>query len=274
MQPLMLVYFTDPWCAWCWASEPHILRLREEYGKQLKIIYRMGGLLEDISKFYGSGKIPYADIANHFRAVSRHSGMPIDEETTLKDPPQSTWPSNIAFKAAELQSEALAERLLRRMREAAFIEGRNIAKKEVLEELANEAGLDLAKYKEVMDSGKAEIAFREDLRESEDRKIKGFPTLIFKNSEGQEISLVGYRKYEEYESAIDRLTAGGFTKMSTSSLEDFVKKYNRVTTVEVAEVFQFLPSEALTVLTVLEKKGVVKKISLRIGTIWESLTTS
>ncbi|MBI5355785.1 MAG: DsbA family protein [Candidatus Aenigmarchaeota archaeon] len=266
---ITVLYFTDPWCAWCWASEPNIMRLREEYGKQIQIVFKMGGLLEDMGKFYGSGKIPISDIANHLRSVSRQSGMPINEETVLEDPPNSTWPSNVAYKAAEFQGEAIGERYLRRLREAAFLEGLNISKRDVLEALAASVGVDMEKFRDALDTGKAEIAFREDLRECEDRKIKGFPTLVFKNPDGQEISLIGYRKFEEYENTIDRLTEGEISKVSTSNTESFIKKYKRITTVELAEVFQYFPTEAAAVLEELVKKGLVKKHEMRSGNLWE-----
>lgn len=266
---ITILYFTDPWCAWCWASEPNILRLKEEYGKQIQIVFKMGGLLEDMGKFYGSGKIPISDIANHLRSVSRQSGMPINEEVVLEDPPDSTWPSNIAYKAVEFQGDEIAERYLRRLREAAFIEGLNISKRDVLQALAVSVGVDIEKFRDALDTGKAELAFREDLRECEDRKIKGFPTLVFKNSEGLEISLIGYRKFEEYESTIDKLTEGEISKVSTSNPESFIKKYRRVTTVEVAEVFQYFPTEAAAVLEEMVKKGLAMKHEMKSGSIWE-----
>jgi predicted DsbA family dithiol-disulfide isomerase len=32
-----IVYFTDPFCSWCWASEPALFALRERYRDQLSV---------------------------------------------------------------------------------------------------------------------------------------------------------------------------------------------------------------------------------------------
>jgi len=46
-----IVCFTDPYCTWCWGSEPILGKIEETYGRQVKIFYKMGGLVEDITVF-------------------------------------------------------------------------------------------------------------------------------------------------------------------------------------------------------------------------------
>jgi hypothetical protein len=41
---IILTYFTHPYCSWCWATEPIILRLRETYRSQIRLRYVMGSL--------------------------------------------------------------------------------------------------------------------------------------------------------------------------------------------------------------------------------------
>lgn len=272
MRALTVTYFTDPWCAWSWASEPNIRRLMEEYGSQLRFVYRMGGLLEDVTRFYGSGKIPLEGLAAHMREVSRQSGMPIDEKVLYDDPPTSTWPSNVAFKAAEMQDPPMAERYLRRLREAVMTERKNASKKEVFQEIAKEMGFKMEDFRVAIDSGKAELAFLEDLKECEDRRIKGFPTIVFRNERREEITMIGYRKYEDYENIIHRLTGGEATRRSTGGIEGFIRKYGRVTTIEVAEVFQMLPKDALASLEEFQRKGALRKTEVKGGALWEAVS--
>src|SRR6185312_7774677 len=88
--------------------------------------------------------------------VRRVSGMPIDEQIWLEDPPQSSYPACIAFKAAARQGPQYAEGYLRRMREGVMLERRNISRREVLmriaEELAHDtvyhAGFDLEHFRQ------------------------------------------------------------------------------------------------------------------------------
>ena len=68
----------------------------------------------------------------------------------------STWPQNIAYKAAQLCNPELASKFLRRMREASAAEARQIGRREVLIELASEVGVDLAAFMGHLDDGSAE----------------------------------------------------------------------------------------------------------------------
>ena len=42
-----LIEFTDPYCTWCWGSEPILRRIQETYGEQVRLRFVMGGLTDD-----------------------------------------------------------------------------------------------------------------------------------------------------------------------------------------------------------------------------------
>lgn len=46
-----IIAFTDPFCVWCWASEPITYQLKERYREQIQFKYVMGGLTKDMSAF-------------------------------------------------------------------------------------------------------------------------------------------------------------------------------------------------------------------------------
>jgi len=178
-----VTYFTDPYCSWCWATEPMLYRIRETFRDQVRIRYVMGGLVRDMAEFYDALNDirTAAQVAPHWRMVSQRSGQPIDEGLWLElnDPHFSTWPACIAVKAAFLQGEEIGERLLRRFRRAALTERRNISRREVQEELAREVeGLDLARWRMDLENGRAARAFEEDLEECRRYGVTGFPTLL------------------------------------------------------------------------------------------------
>ncbi|MFM8486364.1 MAG: DsbA family protein, partial [Bacteroidota bacterium] len=103
-KPVKVIYFTDPICSSCWGIEPQLRKLKLEYGDNLEIEYRMGGLLPDWS--YNSGGISKpSDVAHHWDEVSIHYDMPIDGDVWLEDPLDSSYPPSIAFKAAEMQDD-------------------------------------------------------------------------------------------------------------------------------------------------------------------------
>lgn len=263
-------YYTDPVCSWCWASEPSLRRIEEEYGDQLHVNYKMGGLLESWSVFYDSLNdigTP-AQVAPHWADVSRRSGMPIDERLWLEDPPDSTYPASIAVKAAQRQGEEAGERYLRRVREMALTERQNIEGREVLLQAARDAGLELDRFAADLDDPATEQAFRSDMAEARSQGISGFPTLVFRNQEGRAIVARGYQAYEVYERVIADL-AGPLAKRQPTDIAAFVAKYRHVATQEVATVFGLSRKAAERRLTDLEAKGKVRRMAVANGHFWE-----
>ena len=142
---IQIIYYTDPICSSCWAIEPQLRKLKLEYGDQLEVIYKMGGLLPDWS--YNSGGISKpSDVAHHWDEVSIYYDMPIDGDVWLEDPLPSSYPPSIAFKAAQMQNEDKAILFLREIREMVFLEKKNITK---WEHIALAAKKNRVKYRAV-----------------------------------------------------------------------------------------------------------------------------
>lgn len=267
---LEIIEYTDPYCTWCWGSEPVLRRIQEVYGDKILIKFKMGGLVEDINKFYDpanriGGENWYRQVAAHWLEASRHHGMPVDEQVfyDIKDEFRSTYPPCIAYKSAEFQSEALAKRFLRRMREAAAAERQAIHRLEVQAMLAQEVGLDPKQLIENIKNGKAEGSFREDLQEYRSRGSRGFPTFLIHNFKGREIMLHGYQRFDSFESAFQKI-AGDILKPNPivadeQSILAFVRKYGKVASKEVTEVFNLTKESATEWLNQLKEKGFLKE---------------
>jgi putative protein-disulfide isomerase len=263
----LVFYFTDPTCSWCWATEPKIRRLQEEFRGHIRLIYKMGGLME---KWIG-----YRDPENNIRRpaqmaprwadVARQTGMPIDERIWRDDPPLSTFPACIAFKAAQFQGERVSVRFLRRLREAVFLEGKNTAREDVLYRLARETGLNLERFKKDFKEGKAESAFRHDLEEAREQFILGFPTLLFRGPGGHEAKLYGYLDYESYRRAMDDVNSRPLNRFEPKSILSIVKKYEGILLSEATEMFGLEPSEAEERLEKLRKEKQVRRVKVGRG---------
>lgn len=223
----------------------------------MRLVYKMGGLLEGWENFFDSlNQIGRPEqVAPHWAEVAQKSGMPIDETIWYDDPPASTYPGCVAYKAALFQDEQLAERYLRRLREAVLTERRNISRESVLFELAEEIGFDIDRFREDFLTGRATEAFYEDLREARGRGITGFPTMVITNPIGQETTIVGYRAYGDYENAMKRLAQETLHKMPLLPICDFVEKYGRVATQEVVVVYELERDAALSELEKLTDEG-------------------
>ncbi len=265
---LELIEYTDPYCTWCWGSEPLLRKIEEVYGEQVKIGFKMGGLVEDITRFYDplneiGGANWYKQVAAHWLDASHRHGMPVDERVfyDIKDEFRSTHPASIAYKSAEFQDEELAKKFLRRMREAAAAERKPVHRLEVQAMLAQEVGLDRKRFLKDIKNGKAEEAFREDIRESRSRGITGFPTFLISHPRGRKILLHGYQKFESFEFAIRELAKlkPNSIRADEQGILAFVRKYGKVAPKEVAEVFNLRMELAIEWLRQLKGKGLLKE---------------
>ena len=272
---LEIIYYTDPYCTWCWGSEPVLRHVQEVYGDQIKIRYKMGGLVKDMDDFYDA----YNDIsrieqvAPHWLEASSKHGMPVDIKVfdEIKSDFKSTYPANIAYKAAQMQDIELADKFLRRMREAAAYEKQPIHKTETLKNLAAQAGLDADRFAKDFKSKEAKQAFMEDITDARSRGIFGFPTFLIKNSKGREMIIKGYRKFDELSGIIGELATEKLVRKKPADILAFLNKYERAATREVSEVFEMSDEEAEKKLEDLERKGKIKKQPAGNGLMWNSI---
>ncbi len=275
-----VVEYTDPYCTWCWGAEPVLRKIKELYGNQVEISFKMGGLVKDIGRFYDplnkiGGTGLFEQVAEHWAEASRRHGMPVDAGAwkELAGDFRSSYPANIAYKAAQMQNHELATKFLRRMREAAAAERKAIHRQDVQAELAREVGLDPARLLEDLESGRAEKAFHEDLRECRAYGITGFPTFQIRNVKtGKRVFVTGYREFDNFDQILNKLSADSLTKRTVetndSEIAKFVERWGRVATQEVATVFDLDRREALGILTKLEERGLMEKVGVGEDYFW------
>jgi len=275
-----LTEFTDPYCTWCWASEPILRKIKEHYGDQVKISFKMGGLVDDIKTFSDpsnqiGGETMFDQIADHWEEASSIHGMPVEASIfrDLKGKFRSTHPANIAYKAAQLQDNDLANKFLRRLREAAAAESIEIHRTEVQVALAKEVGLDQKEFLKAIESGHAKDNFLEELKEVRSQGITGFPTFKISNQKGEAIYLNGFRRLEALESAFSRLNETGLKKreipLNDENIINFIRKYRKVATQEVAILFGISKKDARDYLVNLEHKKRTNSIKAGNDFFWE-----
>ncbi len=263
---LKLVYFTDPICSSCWGIEPQLRKLKIEYGEEIDIEYRMGGLLPDWS--YNSGGISKpSDVAHHWDEVSIHYDMPIDGDIWLEDPLDSSYPPSIAFKAAQLQDEEKALLFMREIREMVFLKKINIAKWENLAIAAKTVGLDVAQLKTDFE-GKAKALFQEDLILAKESGVRGFPTIFFVENTISKETLYGSNPYAIYEAAILKINPAIVKKEYRKNWETLFAKYHSLTAKEYTVLSGTPRKESEALLNELAAKGALKKLSTKNGAIW------
>ncbi len=262
-----IIYFTDPICSSCWGIEPQLRKLKLEYGEEIEIEYRMGGLLPDWN--YNSGGIGKpSDVASHWDEVSVHYDMPIDGDLWLEDPLDSSYPPSIAFKAAQMQNEEKANLFMRKMREMVFLEKKNIAKWEHLQTAAEAVGLNVDQLKSDFESN-AKQKFEEDLQLARELGVRGFPTLFFMDEAGNSKTVYGTRPYAFYEIAILTLHPDARKSEYRKDPESLFAFYPSLTAKEYSELSGMPRSESETLLDKLSAEGKLDKITTKNGSMWK-----
>lgn len=196
-----IIYYTDPLCCWSWAMEPHWRRFRQELPPEIAVTYKMGGLLPSWGWFHDAANAirKPVQMGPEWLHAKQVSGADIDDRLWIVDPPASSFPACIAVKSAEAQSPLLGAAYLRLVREAVMLRCRNVARTEILMELASE----LAKTYAVFDTqifradlrGRGADAFKKDWQETRYLGISRFPTLILKGPGRSPLLMCGYQPY-------------------------------------------------------------------------------
>lgn len=212
---LIITNFTDPICTWCWGIEPVLRRLDTHYNGEIEFRYIMGGLVEDINNFtdtqndIGGNGIEAANkqIETHWLEAAERHKMPVAGKGfhLFSAEYPSSYPQNIAYKAAQMIDRVKADRFLRLIREATAAENLLTSHEDILITLANEAGLDVMKFIQYIHDGSAEQAFRGDLALTRSLGVNGFPTFLIKYNSKQ-VMLRGYNNFETFASIITTIT--------------------------------------------------------------------
>lgn len=266
-KPVKVIYYTDPICSSCWGIEPQLRKLKLEYGDEVEIDYRMGGLLPDWN--YNSGGIGQpSDVAGHWDEVSVHYDMPIDGDLWLEDPLDSSYPPSIAFKAAQMQNKDKAILFLREIREMVFLQKLNIAKWEHLATAAKTVGLDVEQLKKDFE-GDAKKLFEEDLALGRELGVRGFPTMYFIDDAGNKEFVYGARPYPFYEMAILKLDPNATKSEYSKNWEELFAIYPTLTAKEFSELSGKPRVESETFLNELSTSGKLEKSTTKNGSIWE-----
>lgn len=268
-----VIEFTDPACTWCWGSEPALRKLENLYEGNLEVNFIMGGLVKDIRNFRdemnnigGDLADVNAQIASHWIEASSKHGMPVEPKgfNLFTEENPSTYPMNIAYKAAQFQSEELAKKLLRRIRLSVECEARQANKIEVLIELAGECGLNIGKFITSMNDGTAEKAFYEDLELTRSYRVHGFPSFLVRGSDGKEVMLRGFQSFDTFKAVIDQITKGEIAPKNIEKTEEnlmnFIQKFQHVASFEIATAFDLSKNELEETLESLQKQKLINII--------------
>jgi putative protein-disulfide isomerase len=239
-----IIFYTDPLCCWSWAFEPQWRRLQYEFRDQIVFRYVMTGLLPSWKNY--SDPVYSVNRPQQMGPVwleaSEASGMPMQNKIWVADPPASSYPACIAVKAVQLQSQPASVKYLRLLREAVMLEGKNIAKQDVLKQVAERLVNDypgiinLNQFLGDLINDNGLEAFRIDWQESQNKNISRTPTLIMRSGNKPAIMLTGYRPYPVLLEAIKQVAPSVEPLAKQISIGAYKRFWGELTEREIAEI--------------------------------------
>jgi putative protein-disulfide isomerase len=201
----------------------------------------MGGLISDWKMFadnINSINRPF-QMGPLWAHAAQVSGMPIDDKIWIVNPPATSYLACVAVKCAGLQNFDAQERYLRKVREAVMLHRGNVAKKEILFDLASELGKENKKVFDVdvfvkdFYSGKGTAAFKSDLQEVQYKRVERFPSLVIKTADIKPAISIGYSSYQQLLNVIEPVIT---ISNAAVNKEEYTKIYGNITDREMKEI--------------------------------------
>ncbi|HNS00943.1 MAG TPA: DsbA family protein [Anaerolineae bacterium] len=165
--------WAEYYCPWCYVAAVRLAKIAPEYRGRVRLVTRAFPL-----EVYGGGPPDRTELELEIWLAALQ-----EPEATFK-PFGSQWPTTTlpAFEAAWCafqQGEEVGLDFDLRIRRAFFAEARNIGQREVMLELAREAGLDLERFARDFASDAPRAAVLEEGRLGKERyHVRGTPTIM------------------------------------------------------------------------------------------------
>ncbi len=206
VEPLPIISFSDVLCVWAYFAELRLAAVRRAFGDKVAFQHRFCPVFGDVPGKIAAGwarKGGYEGLADHVHHTARaFPELSLHPDIWRKIRPASSLAPHIFLKAVEIaESEGACapgafERGLIAVREGFFAHGLDIARREVLFEIARGLALDTAPVQALLDDGRAHAALSADYKEAETLGVKGSPTLLLNEGRQKLFGNVGYRIIE------------------------------------------------------------------------------
>jgi Thioredoxin len=251
----------------------------------------MGGLARHFGSTYrdsegaiGNGPDCYADLMSHWLNVAGRTGMPCDPRLWTEAAISSTFPACVAVEAGAEQGWEAGYAYLRRLREGLLCFRRALDRERALVDEAGPAGLDLARFREALDSERPMRAFEAHMAEArqvpdearemgktsvtEGHERLSFPSAIFIGEDGERHGVWGFQPPRAYRQAA---LAAGAPQVNEGPLPvlEATARFGRLAIPEVEALAETEPLETRATLWRHAERGELHPVPALTGTLWQ-----
>lgn len=206
--PVSIAYFSDVLCIWAYATQIRLDEVDRHFGAGVKIEYRFCSVFGNTQDKIGrgwAGKGAYEgfnrhlqDVGNKFGHIDVHPDIWLTARPASSDSPHLFIKAvqNLDARAETIGTSSLATPLIWRLRRAFFAECRDISRRQVQNEIAEELCIPSAAVAAEIDSGAAFASLAADYQERGRLKLEGSPTFVLNQGRQKLYGNLGYRVIE------------------------------------------------------------------------------
>lgn len=196
-EPLQIDYYTDVLCIWAYIAQIKVDHIKQEFGSRVRIRYRFLSLFGNNPERIGVGwkdQGGFAGYGAHVRSVALPcTYVEVHPEVWSHNPPQTSLAAHLFIKAvevlesqgsinpelqAEYQGRTASQEYSWRVREAFFRDLRDVARMDVLHDIARAQELSSELINAAIDSGAAFAALALDIEAKQRLGLEGSPTFV------------------------------------------------------------------------------------------------
>ena len=197
-KPLIIDYYTDILCVWAWIAQRRIDELNEQLGERIEIRHYYVDIFGDVPAkmdLQWKQKGGYAGFARHVQeSASAYENAPVNARIWTEIQPATSANAHLVLKAIQTaygKRKSIDAALM--LRNAFFVDARDIGNLEVLCDLVKADGLDDNAINASISDGTAMAALMSDYQESKRQNIKGSPSYVIDGGRQVLFGNVGYR---------------------------------------------------------------------------------
>ncbi len=217
-KPIELYIFIDPLCPQAFAMKGILRKLQLRYEHYFTWRYVLSTELSALNS-----------VTNRMKGCLNGADLDISHPVL----------PSIAVKAAELQGKRAGSRYLIKLQQYAALQTKNVNSHATLLQIAEEIGLDMKEFAIDFGSKEAARAFQCDLHITREMEVDEVPSIVFFNEciEDEGLKVSGSYHFEVYEHILQEMIGEQLVPQPLPELEDIFKRYEILTTAEVAEIF-------------------------------------
>jgi predicted DsbA family dithiol-disulfide isomerase len=197
-KPLTIDYYTDMLCIWAWIAQRRVEELESQWGAQIRLVHHCVSVFADTA-----GKMDtqwrdrggFEGFAEHVQtAAADYESAPVHPDLWLRVRPRTSATAHLLLKAAELShSPDAAVKLGAAIRNAFFVEARDVSRLPELMAIAGDSDFDTAQLQASLDDGSAMAELFSDYAQCEALGIRGSPSWVMNDGRQVLYGNLGYR---------------------------------------------------------------------------------